>query len=87
MNGEWLVRQGLNKLHVCVYEGIMHDGFLTFKLLHLTMRKTASSGIYPTPKKLNLTLSVQIPHRDNGQIPHSPGTSSDQMPEVFQGGS
>ena len=44
MNGEWLVRQGLNKLHVCVYEGIMHDGFLTFKLLHLTMRKTASSG-------------------------------------------
>ena len=46
MNSEWLVRQGLNKLHVCVYEGIMHDGFLTFKLLHLiTMIKTASSGI------------------------------------------
>ena len=45
MNGEWLVRQGLNKLHVSVYESITHDGFLTFKLLHLTMRKTASSGI------------------------------------------
>ena len=45
MNGEWLVRQRLNKLHVSVYEGIMHDGFLTFKLLHLTKKKIASSGI------------------------------------------